>query len=147
MWDAMEKTRQQGFGEEVKRRIFLGTYALSSGYYDAYYLKAQKVRTIIREEFEKSFQDFDVIAMPTSPSTAFPLGSKLQDPLQMYLNDVLTLPANIAGIPGISVPAGFSKGLPVGLQFMAGALQEEKIFRVAHAYEKASDWVSCVPDL
>ena len=147
MWDAMEKTRQQGFGEEVKRRIFLGTYALSSGYYDAYYLKAQKVRTIIREEFEKSFQNFDVVAMPTSPSTAFPLGSKLEDPLQMYLNDVLTLPANIAGIPGISVPAGFVKGLPVGLQFMAGALQEEKIFRVAHAYEKATDWVSCVPDL
>ncbi len=140
MWDAMEKTRQQGFGPEVKRRIMLGTYALSAGYYDAYYLKAQKVRTLIRREFEEAFQQFDALVMPTSPSVAFRLGEKTADPVQMYLNDVFTMPANIAGVPGISIPAGMVEGLPVGLQITARALGEETLLRVAYAYEQATRW-------
>ena len=147
MWDAYEKTRQRGFGPEVKRRIMLGTYALSSGYYDAYYLKAQKVRTIIRQEFEEEFKKFDALVMATSPSTAFRLGEKMDDPVQMYLNDVLTLPANIAGIPGISVPSGLSNGLPTGLQIMAKPLGEETMLRVAYAYEQATEWHSLKPEL
>ena len=147
MWEGLERTRQDGFGPEVKRRIMLGTYALSSGYYDAYYLKAQKVRTLIRGEFEEAFKEFDVLAMPTSPSTAFNLGDKTDDPLQMYLNDIFTIPANIAGIPAISVPGGFVEGLPVGLQFMSGALQEQKLFQAAYAYEQATDWHNQTPSL
>ncbi|SVA84289.1 uncharacterized protein METZ01_LOCUS137143 [marine metagenome] len=147
MWEGLERTRQDGFGPEVKRRIMLGTYALSSGYYDAYYVKAQKVRTLIRTEFEEAFKKFDVLAMPTSPSTAFNLGDKTHDPLQMYLNDIFTIPANIAGIPGISVPGGFVDGLPVGLQFMSGALQEQKLFQAAYAYEQATDWHTQTPSL
>ena len=122
MWDALEKTRQFGFGPEVKRRVMLGTYALSAGYYDAYYLKAQRVRTLIRQEFQKVFSTFDAVVMPTSPSVAFKLGAKMADPVQMYLNDILTMPANIAGIPGISVPGGISEGLPVGFQIMGPAM-------------------------
>ncbi len=140
MWDAMEKTRQQGFGPEVKRRIMLGTYALSAGYYDAYYLKAQKVRTLIRREFEEAFKQFDALVMPTSPTVAFRLGEKTADPVQMYLNDVFTMPANIAGVPGISIPAGLVDGLPVGLQITARALGEETLLRVAYAYEQATRW-------
>ena len=147
MWEGLERTRQDGFGPEVKRRIMLGTYALSSGYYDAYYIKAQKVRTLIRAEFEEAFKEYDVLAMPTSPSTAFNLGDKANDPLQMYLNDIFTIPANIAGIPGISVPVGFVDGLPVGLQFMSGALQEQKLFQAAYAYEQATDWHTQTPSL
>ena len=147
MWEGLERTRQDGFGPEVKRRIMLGTYALSSGYYDAYYLKAQKVRTLIRAEFEEAFKEYDVLAMPTSPSTAFNLGDKANDPLQMYLNDIFTIPANIAGIPGISVPGGFVDGLPIGLQFMSGALQEQKLFQAAYAYEQATDWHMQTPSL
>ena len=147
MWDAYEKTRQRGFGPEVKRRIMLGTYALSSGYYDAYYLKAQQVRTIIRQEFESEFEKFDALVMATSPTTAFKLGEKMDDPVQMYLNDVLTLPANIAGIPGISVPSGLSNGLPTGLQIMAKPLGEEAMFRIAYAYEQATDWHNMTPEL
>ena len=147
MWEGLEKTRQDGFGPEVKRRIMLGTYALSSGYYDAFYLKAQKVRTLIRQEFNTAFEDFDVLAMPTSPSTAFEVGDKIDDPLQIYLNDIFTIPANIAGIPAISVPGGFVDGLPVGLQFMAGALKEKNLFRVAYAYEQATDWHTKTPSL
>jgi aspartyl-tRNA(Asn)/glutamyl-tRNA(Gln) amidotransferase subunit A len=147
MWEGLERTRQDGFGPEVKRRIMLGTYALSSGYYDAYYIKAQKVRTLIRAEFEEAFKEYDVLAMPTSPSTAFNLGDKTNDPLQMYLNDIFTIPANIAGIPGISVPVGFVDGLPVGLQFMSGALQEQKLFQAAYAYEQATDWHTQTPSL
>ena len=147
MWEGLERTRQDGFGPEVKRRIMLGTYALSSGYYDAYYIKAQKVRTLIRAEFEEAFKEYDVLAMPTSPSTAFNLGDKANDPLQMYLNDIFTIPANIAGIPGISVPGGFVDGLPVGLQFMSGALQEQKLFQAAYAYEQATDWHTQTPSL
>ena len=147
MWDGLERTRQDGFGPEVKRRIMLGTYALSSGYYDEYYITAQKVRTLIRAEFEEAFKEYDVLAMPTSPSTAFTLGDKTNDPLQMYLNDIFTIPANIAGIPGISVPGGFVDGLPVGLQFMSGALQEQKLFQAAYAYEQATDWHTQTPSL
>lgn len=138
VWDALEKTRQNGFGPEVKRRIMLGTYALSAGYYDAYYLQAQRVRSLIRHEFEQAFQRFDALVAPTSPGVAFKLGAKTADPLQMYLNDVLTIPANIAGIPAISVPAGMSDGLPVGLQLMAPALGEQTLLRIAYAYEQAA---------
>ncbi len=147
MWDALEKTRQEGFGPEVKRRIMLGSYALSAGYYDAYYLKAQKVRTLIRQEFEQAFQRFDAVVMPTSPSVAFRLGEKMDDPVQMYLNDVFTMPANIAGIPGISVQGGMVDGLPVGFQVMASHLGEETLLRVAYAFEQATEWHSMRPGL
>ena len=147
MWDALEMTRQDGFGPEVKRRIMLGTYALSAGYYDAYYLKAQKVRTLIRRELEEVFTRVDALVTPTSPSVAFKLGEKTDDPIQMYLNDIFTQPANIAGIPAISIPGGMSDGLPVGLQIMAAHLQEEKMLRVAHAYEQATQWHELRPEL
>ena len=147
MWDALDRTRQDGFGPEVKRRIMLGTYALSAGYYDAYYLKAQKVRTLIAQEFRDAFERFDALVTPTSPSVAFKLGEKTADPVQMYLNDILTMPANIAGIPGISVPAGLEDGLPVGLQFLTGPLREETLFRIAYAYEQATEWHKLRPDL
>ena len=147
MWEALEQTRGRGFGPEVKRRIMLGTYALSAGYYDAFYLKAQRVRTIIRREFESAFEDLDAIVSATSPTVAFELGAKTADPVQMYLSDVLTLPANIAGISGISVPAGMSDGLPVGLQILGKALGEETIFRIAHAFEQATDWRKLRPNL
>lgn len=147
MWDALEKTRQQGFGPEVKRRIMLGTYALSAGYRDAYYLKAQKVRTLIRNEFDEAFKQFDALVMPTSPSVAFKMGEKMADPVQMYLNDILTMPANISGIPGISVPGGMSNGLPVGFQIMGKPLGEETIIRIAYAYEQATDWHKMRPEL
>ena len=140
VWDALEKTRQHGFGQEVKRRIMLGAYALSAGYYDAYYLQAQRVRTLIRREFEQVFKRFDAVVMPTSPTVAFELGEKTADPLQMYRNDILTIPANIAGIPGISVPAGMSEGLPVGLQLMGPAMSESIILRIAYAFEQATDF-------
>ena len=147
IWDVIERSREDGFGPEVKRRIMLGTYALSAGYYDAYYLKAQKVRSLIRQEFRDAFQRFDVLVMPTSPSTAFRLGEKTTDPLQMYLNDIFTMPANIAGIPGISVPAGVVDGLPVGLQLMARPLGEETLLRTAYAYEQATGWSKLRPPL
>ncbi len=140
MWDAMEKTKQFGFGSEVKRRIMLGTYALSAGYYDAWYLKAQKVRTLIRQEFDQAFERFDALVTPTSPTVPFKIGEKLDDPLQMYLSDVCTLPINIAGIPAISIPAGFADGLPVGMQIIGKPLSEETLLRVAFAYEQATDW-------
>lgn len=140
MWDAMEKTRQQGFGQEVKRRIMLGTYALSAGYYDAYYLKALKVRTLIGREFAEAFSRCDVLVTPTSPTIPFHIGDRADDPLQMYLADVCTLPVNIAGLPGISVPAGFVDGLPVGLQIIGKPFAEETIFRAAYAYEQATEW-------
>ncbi len=140
MWDAMDKTRQFGFGPEVKRRIILGTYALSAGYYDAYYLKAQKVRTLIRQEFSQAFERFDALVTPTSPTVPFKVGAKVEDPLQMYLSDVCTLPINIAGIPGLSIPAGFSDGLPVGVQILGKPFSEETLFRIGFAYEQATDW-------
>ena len=147
MWEAMEKTRQQGFGPEVKRRIMLGAYALSAGYYDAYYLKAQKVRTLIIEEFQKAFESCDVLATPTSPTVAFRLGEKLDDPLQMYLSDVYTVPVNVAGLPAISVPCGFSGGLPVGLQLIGPPLSEQTLLRAAYSYEQSTTWHQVRPQL
>ena len=130
-------SRNEGFGDEAKRRILLGTYALSSGYYDAYYLKAQKVRTKIADDFRAVFADCDCILTPTSPTTAFKIGERMDDPLKMYLSDIFTIPANLAGLPAMSVPCGEDKdGLPVGLQLMAGPLKEETLIRVAHAYER-----------
>jgi len=140
MWEAMEKTRQYGFGDEVKRRIMLGTYALSAGYYDAYYLKAQKVRTLIRREFDQAFEKYDALITPTSPTVPFKIGEKLDDPVQMYLSDVCTLPINIAGVPGISIPAGFGNGLPIGMQIIGKPFGEEAILKVAYAYEQATEW-------
>ncbi len=135
-----EKTRQLGFGPEVKRRIMLGTYALSAGYYDAYYRKAQKVRTIIKQEFDEAFKKYDAIITPTSPTIAFKLGEKTGNLMQMYLSDICTLPVNIAGIPAISIPAGFSNNMPVGMQIMAKPFNEEMILRIAFTYEQATDW-------
>ena len=134
-------TRGQGFGSEVKRRIMLGTYALSAGYYDAYYLKAQKVRTLIKGDFDAAFEQVDVIVAPTSPTTAFRIGEKADDPLQMYLSDVFTLSMNLAGICGLSLPCGFDAGgLPIGLQVMGPAFGEEQVLRLAYAYEQATAW-------
>ena len=140
VWDAYRQTRQNGFGPEVKRRIMLGTYALSAGYYDAYYLKAQKVRTLIKQDFDQAFERFDVLVAPTSPTVAFKLGEKVDDPLQMYLSDIFTLSLNLAGICGISIPCGFANGLPVGLQIMGPAFGEETVLRVAYTYEQATEW-------
>jgi aspartyl-tRNA(Asn)/glutamyl-tRNA(Gln) amidotransferase subunit A len=134
--DMYGETRDQGFGPEVKRRIILGTFVLSSGYYDAYYLRAQKVRTLIRRDFEKAFERCDVIATPTTPSPAFKLGEKTANPLEMYLADVFTVPANLAGVPGISVPCGFSSGLPIGLQFVGRVFEEATLIRAGHAVER-----------
>ncbi len=147
MWDAMEKTRQYGFGAEVKRRIMLGTYALSAGYYDAYYLKAQKVRTLIRQEFDEVFEKFDAVVTPTSPTTPFKIGEKVDDPLQMYLSDVCTLPINIAGVPAISIPAGFADGLPIGMQIIGKPFSEETLLKIAYAYEQATDWHKRKPNI
>jgi len=145
MWEDMEKTRQHGFGDEVKRRIMLGTYALSAGYYDAYYLKAQKVRTLIRLEFDAAFEKYDVLVAPVSPTPAFRIGEKTGDPLQMYLSDVCTLPVNIAGLPGISLPCGFATAedgarLPIGLQMITKPFDEATLFRAAYAYEQSTSW-------
>jgi len=138
--DMYKNTRKNGFGEEAKRRIILGTYVLSSGYYDAYYLKAQKVRTKIKEDFDKAFKKFDCIITPTSPTAAFKLGEKLNDPLSMYLSDIFTIPANLSGIPGISIPCGFTKsGLPIGLQILTKPFDEETLFRTAYTFEQNTD--------
>jgi aspartyl-tRNA(Asn)/glutamyl-tRNA(Gln) amidotransferase subunit A len=131
-----KQTRSQGFGSEVKRRIMLGTYSLSSGYYDAYYLKAQKVRTLIKQDFDRIFEQYDVVVGPTAPTTAFKIGEKVDNPLTMYLNDILTIPVNLAGLPAISVPCGLADGLPVGLQIIGKAFDESTVLRVAHAYEQ-----------
>ena len=148
MWDEYRQTRGAGFGPEVKRRIMLGTYALSTGYYDAYYLQAQKVRTLIKGDFDKAFAEVDVIACPTSPDTAFKIGEKVDDPLAMYLEDVFTLPGSLAGIAGLSVNCGFDAlGLPIGLQLLGPAFSEERILRVAHQYQQAADWHKREPKL
>jgi aspartyl-tRNA(Asn)/glutamyl-tRNA(Gln) amidotransferase subunit A len=147
IWAAYRSTRQRGFGPEVKRRIMLGTYALSAGYYDAYYLKAQKVRTLIKADFDRGFGRFDVLVGPTSPTVAFRIGEKADDPLQMYLSDVFTLSQNLAGICAISLPCGFVDGLPVGLQITGPALGEEMVLRVAYAYEQATPWHRHKPTL
>lgn len=156
MWQVMRETRGDGFGAEVKRRIMLGTYALSTGYYDAYYLKAQKVRTLIKQDFDKAFEQVDVIVGPTSPSVAFNIGEKVDDPLQMYLADVFTLAQALAGIPAISIPCGLSHAdpaspagpaLPVGLQIMTRAFEESRMLQVAYAYEQATQWHSLKPEV
>jgi len=143
----MERTRAEGFGAEVQQRIMIGTYALSAGYYDAYYRRAQQVRTLIRRDFDSAFARFDVLVTPTSPTVAFPIGERADDPLAMKLADVCTLPVNMAGIPAISIPCGFLDGLPVGLQIMAPAFGEETMFRVAYAYEGLTDWHTRRPSL
>lgn len=147
VWDVMRATRGQGFGSEVKRRIMLGTYALSTGYYDAYYVKAQKVRTLIKRDFDRAFDEVDVLVSATSPVPPFRIGEKTDDPLQMYLADVLTLAQPLAGIPALTLPAGFSNGLPVGMQIMARAFDEANLLRVAYAYEQTTGWHKRRPNL
>ncbi|MFM7573736.1 MAG: Asp-tRNA(Asn)/Glu-tRNA(Gln) amidotransferase subunit GatA [Snowella sp.] len=135
------KTRAKGFGTEVKRRIMLGTYALSAGYYDAYYLKAQKVRTLIKQDFDQAFEKVDVLVCPTAPTTAFKAGEKTADPLSMYLSDLMTIPVNLAGLPSMSIPCGFDKqNLPIGLQLIGNVLREDVLFRVGYAYEQSTEW-------
>ena len=146
--DMYKKTREQGFGDEAKRRIILGAFALSSGYYDAYYLKALKVRTLIKRDFDEAFKKFDAIVTPTSPTPAFKIGEKSSDPLTMYLSDIFTISANLAGIPGISVPCGFTKNsLPIGLQILGKPFDEETILRIAYNYEQNTDWHKRKPDI
>jgi aspartyl-tRNA(Asn)/glutamyl-tRNA(Gln) amidotransferase subunit A len=148
LWEVFKRTRGEKFGPEVKRRIMLGTYALSAGYYDAYYGQAQKVRTLIKRDFENAFDEVDVIAAPVAPTTAFRIGEHGDDPLSMYLEDVFTLPANLAGVPGLTFPVGFdSRGLPVGMQLMGPHFREESLFQAAHAYQLATDWHMRKPPL
>jgi aspartyl-tRNA(Asn)/glutamyl-tRNA(Gln) amidotransferase subunit A len=146
--ETFRATRGQGFGDEVKRRIMLGTFVLSEGYSDQYYVKAQKARTLIRQEYDAAFDEVDVIAGPTAPTTAFPIGDKVDDPLQMYLSDIYTISVNLAGLPGISVPCGFDdEGLPIGLHLVGPAFKEENILKAAHAYEQTTEWHTHHPDL
>jgi aspartyl-tRNA(Asn)/glutamyl-tRNA(Gln) amidotransferase subunit A len=142
------KTRAEGFGAEVKRRIMVGTYTLSAGYYDAYYLKAQKVRTLIKQDFERAFSQVEVLVCPTAPTTAFKAGEKTADPLSMYLSDLMTIPVNLAGLPAVSIPCGFDEqGLPIGMQLIGKVLGEARLFEVAHAYEQATAWHRRKPQL
>ncbi len=142
------QTRAAGFGAEVKRRIMLGTYALSAGYYDAYYLKAQKVRTLIKQDFEAAFGKVDILITPTTPTTAFKAGEKTADPLSMYLSDLMTIPVNLAGLPGISIPCGFdNKGMPIGLQLIGNVLREDLLLQAAHVYEQSTEWHKRSPQL
>lgn len=145
--DLYKQSRAEGFGNEVKRRIMLGTFALSSGYYDAYYKKAQKVRTLIKKDFEDVLEKYDVIIGPTTPTPAFKIGENVKDPLTMYANDILTIPVNLAGVPGISVPCGLSNGLPLGLQIIGKHFDESTIYRVAHAFEQATEHHKAKPEL
>ncbi|GAA0460072.1 Asp-tRNA(Asn)/Glu-tRNA(Gln) amidotransferase subunit GatA [Alkalibacillus silvisoli] len=149
MMDMFKKSRSEGFGEEVKRRIMLGTFALSSGYYDAYYKKAQQVRTLIKQDFDQIFEEYDVVLGPTAPTTAFEIGDQIDDPLTMYANDIMTIPVNLAGVPGISVPCGFhpENNLPIGLQIIGKHFDESTVYRVAHAYEQATDHHKQKPQL
>jgi aspartyl-tRNA(Asn)/glutamyl-tRNA(Gln) amidotransferase subunit A len=147
LWDTYLETRGQGFGAEVKRRIMLGTFVLRDGYIDAYYVKAQKARTLVKRDFEKAFADVDVIAGPVAPTTAFKMGDRVDDPLQMYLTDIFTIPVNLAGMCGLSVPCGFdNEGLPIGLHLMGPAFGEENILHAAYAYEQSVNWQSFAPD-
>ena len=147
LWDEIETTRGQLLGSEVRRRIMLGTYALSAGYYDAYYRRAQKVRTLIRRDFQQVWEQVDLLAAPTSPTVAFPIGARVDDPLAMYVSDVCTLPINLAGVPGLVVPCGFSEQLPVGLQLIGKPFNEETLLRVGYAYEQDNTWLSYKPPL
>ncbi len=146
-FDELERTRGAGFGPEVRRRIMLGTYALSAGYYDAYYKRAQQVRTLIRRDYQQAFEHVDVIAAPTTPTVAFKIGAHTDDPLAMYLEDVCTLPLNLAGLPGLVVPCGFAEGLPIGLQLIGRAFDEETLLRVGDAYQRVTDWHTRMPEL
>ena len=142
------KTRAEGFGDEVKRRIMLGTYALSSGYYDAYYKKAQQLRRLVKEDFDKAFEKVDILISPTCPNTAFDIGSKTEDPLSMYLTDIATISANLAGIPGVSVPAGFdSSNMPIGLQIMTPQMTEQRLFNFAYKFEQCHDFYKQIANL
>jgi aspartyl-tRNA(Asn)/glutamyl-tRNA(Gln) amidotransferase subunit A len=146
--DMYTRSRSQGFGPEVKRRIMLGTYALSAGYYEAYYKKGQQARTLIKRDFDEAFKSVDVIATPTAPTAAFKIGEKSADPLQMYLSDIFTISVNLAGIPGMSLPCGFTKGnLPIGLQLLGRHFNEEAIIHAAYAYEQATEWHKKKPKL
>jgi aspartyl-tRNA(Asn)/glutamyl-tRNA(Gln) amidotransferase subunit A len=145
--DLYHRSRSEGFGQEVKRRIMLGTYALSSGYYDAYYLKAQKVRTLIKRDFDEAFNKFDILLGPTAPTTAFRICEQINDPLAMYLNDILTIPVSLAGVPAISVPCGLADGLPVGLQLIGKAFDEATVLRAAHAFEQRTEFHKLRPQL
>ncbi len=145
--ELMLKTRREGFGAEVKRRIMVGTYVLSAGYYDAYYLKAQQVRTLIREDFKRAFQKCDLILTPTAPNTAFKIGAKIDDPLEMYLTDIYSVTANLAGIPALSIPGGFDRGMPIGIQLLGSAFQEAILLRAAYGFEQATDFHRKRPDL
>ncbi|MEQ8236438.1 MAG: Asp-tRNA(Asn)/Glu-tRNA(Gln) amidotransferase subunit GatA [Syntrophomonadaceae bacterium] len=145
--DMFSRSRAQGFGDEVKRRIMLGTYALSSGYYDAYYLKALKVRRLIADDFSRVFQDHDVIVSPTAPTVAFKIGEQCGDPLTLYMNDILTVPINMAGLPGISIPCGFDQGLPIGMQLIGKAFDEATLYKAAYAFEQNTDYHTCKPAL
>lgn len=147
LMDLYKNSRAEGFGEEVKRRIMLGTYALSSGYYDAYYKKAQKVRTLIKNDFDEAFNKYDIIVGPTTPTTAFKFGERMNDPLVMYASDILTIPVNLAGVPAISIPCGFSNGLPVGLQIIGKHFDESTVFRAAYAFEQETDYHKQKPQL
>jgi len=146
LFDLYCRSRGEGFGAEVKRRIMTGTYVLSAGYYDAYYLKAQQVRQLIAADFRKAFEQVDIIAGPTSPTPAFRLGDKVDDPITMYLNDIYTIGANLAGLPGVSAPCGFVDGLPVGLHLVGPHFGEEALLRCAHHYEQATDWHAACPE-
>jgi aspartyl-tRNA(Asn)/glutamyl-tRNA(Gln) amidotransferase subunit A len=141
------RSRGEGFGAEVKRRILIGTYALSAGYYDAYYLKAQKIRRLISEDFKRAFAEVDVIMGPTSPSVAFRFGEKSADPIAMYLSDIYTIAVNLAGLPGMSIPVGFSTNLPVGMQLIGNYFAEERLLNIAHRYQQVTDWHTRSPDL
>lgn len=143
--DLYKRSRAEGFGSEVKRRIMIGTYALSAGYYDAYYIKAQQVRRLIKQEFMDAFKEVDAIAGPTAPSTAFNIGEKTTDPLEMYLSDIYTIAANLAGLPGMSIPAGFTNNMPVGLQLVGNYFSESTLFNIAHRYQQETDWHSRTP--
>jgi len=140
LMDVYFKTREAGFGAETKRRIMLGTFALSAGYYDAYYLKAQKVRTLIRQDFQKAFETCDALITPVAPTTAFRIGEKITNPLDMYLSDVFVVAVNLAGIPALSIPCGISNGLPIGMQIMGPHLSEETLLRIGHMYQSQTDW-------
>lgn len=143
--DLYMRSRGEGFGAEVKRRILIGTYALSAGYYDAYYLKAQKIRRLISEDFKRAFEEVDVIMGPTSPSVAFRFGEKSADPIAMYLSDIYTIAVNLAGLPGMSIPVGFSQNLPVGMQIIGNYFAEGRLLNVAHRYQQATDWHTRAP--
>jgi aspartyl-tRNA(Asn)/glutamyl-tRNA(Gln) amidotransferase subunit A len=146
LMDLYKRSRGEGFGAEVKRRIMTGTYVLSAGYYDAYYLKAQRVRQLINQDFKRAFEQVDVLIGPTAPDVAFGIGAKTDDPIQMYLNDIYTIGANLAGVPGISIPCGFVRGLPVGMQICGAHFAEAKLLNVAHAYQKETDWHKKMPE-